>query len=96
MYCEGAAPVAVPQLAGKNVPQAAKVEGRVDGRAAELAQSEEFAAAVASARAGPYRRMCSPRTSRTSRTTSPVRRDRREAGEPHGRDKTTLMIRLAQ
>ena len=81
---------------GKNVPQATKVEVVSTAAAAELAQREEFAAAVAS------RAAASPTTLNVlaeniedqphNVTRFAVIGDRAE--ERTGRDKTTLMIRL--
>ncbi len=82
---------------GKNVPQANIIEVASTARAAELAQGEEFAAAVASrAAAGAYRLMVLAENIEDQPhnvTRFAVIAER--PGERTGRDKTTLMIRLA-
>src|SRR5262249_38324808 len=81
---------------GKNGPQAAKVEVVSPARAAELAQNQEVAAAVASRRAAaPYRlhvRAENIEDQPHNVTRFAVIAER--PGERTGRDKTTLMLRL--
>ena len=81
---------------GKNVPQAAKVEVVSTARAAELAQSEEFAAAVASrAAAAPYRlNILAENIEDQPHNVTRFAVIAEKPGERTGRDKTTLMIRL--
>jgi chorismate mutase/prephenate dehydratase len=82
---------------GKNLPQAAKVETGSTAAAAELAQHEEFAAAVASRAAGIAYRLdvlaenIEDQPHNVTRFAVITER----AEERTGRDKTTLMIRLA-
>jgi chorismate mutase/prephenate dehydratase len=81
---------------GKNVPQAAKVEVVSTARAAELAQSEEFAAAVASrSAASPYRlNVLAENIEDQPHNVTRFAVIAEKPGERTGRDKTTLMIRL--
>ncbi len=82
---------------GKNVPQAAKVEVVSTAAAAELAAREEFAAAVASRAAAAAHRLnilaenIEDQPHNVTRFAVIAERP----GERTGRDKTTLMIRLA-
>jgi chorismate mutase/prephenate dehydratase len=82
---------------GKNVPQAAKVEVVSTARAAELAQSEEFAAAVASrAAATAYRlNVLAENIEDQPHNVTRFAVIAEKPGERTGRDKTTLMLRLA-
>jgi chorismate mutase / prephenate dehydratase len=81
---------------GKNVPQANKIEVVSTARAAELAQSEQFAAAVASrAAAAPYRlNILAENIEDQPHNVTRFAVIAEKAGERTGRDKTTLMIRL--
>ncbi|MBV8267366.1 MAG: prephenate dehydratase, partial [Planctomycetaceae bacterium] len=81
---------------GKNVPQATKVEVVSTARAAELAQSEEFAAAVASrAAAAPYRlNVLAENIEDQPHNVTRFAVIAERAEERTGRDKTTLMLRL--
>ncbi len=81
---------------GKNVPQAAKVEVVSTARAAELAQNEEYAAAVASrSAAGPYRlQVLAENIEDQPHNVTRFAVIAEKGGERTGRDKTTLMIRL--
>ena len=82
---------------GKNVPQAVKVEVVSTAAAAELAQREEFAAAVASrAAAGAYRlNVLAENIEDQPHNVTRFAVIAERAGERTGRDKTTLMIRLS-
>jgi chorismate mutase/prephenate dehydratase len=82
---------------GKNLPQAAKVEVVSTAAAAELAQREEFAAAVASrAAAGAYRlNVLAENIEDQPHNVTRFAVIGERAEERTGRDKTTLMIRLA-
>jgi chorismate mutase/prephenate dehydratase len=82
---------------GKNVPQAAKVEVVSTAAAAELAQREEFAAAVASrAAAGAYRLdVLAENIEDQPHNVTRFAVIAERAEERTGRDKTTLMIRLS-
>jgi chorismate mutase/prephenate dehydratase len=82
---------------GKNVPQAAKVEVVSTAAAAELAQREEFAAAVASrAAANPYRlNVLAENIEDQPHNITRFAVIGESAEARTGRDKTTLMIRLA-
>ncbi len=82
---------------GKNVPQAAKVEVVSTAAAAELAQREDFAAAVASrAAAGPYRlNVLAENIEDQPHNVTRFAVIAERPGERTGRDKTTLMLRLA-
>jgi chorismate mutase/prephenate dehydratase len=84
---------------GKNLPQSAKIEVVSTGAAAELAQREEFAAAVASrAAAGAYRLNVLAENIEDQPhnvTRFAVIAEHADAEVRTGRDKTTLMIRLA-
>jgi chorismate mutase/prephenate dehydratase len=81
---------------GKNVPQAHKIEVVSTARAAELAQSEEYAAAVASrAAAGAYRlNVLAESIEDQPHNVTRFAVIAERPGERTGRDKTTLMIRL--
>jgi chorismate mutase/prephenate dehydratase len=81
---------------GKNVPQAAKVEVVSTARAAELAQSEEYAAAVASrAAASAYRlNVLAENIEDQPHNVTRFAVIAEKPGERTGRDKTTLMLRL--
>jgi chorismate mutase/prephenate dehydratase len=81
---------------GKNVPQAAKVEVVSTAAAAELAQREEFAAAVASrAAANPYRlNVLAENIEDQPHNVTRFAVIGEKAEARTGRDKTTLMIRL--
>jgi chorismate mutase / prephenate dehydratase len=81
---------------GKNVPQANKIEVVSTARAAELAQSEQYAAAVASrAAAAPYRlNILAENIEDQPHNVTRFAVIAEKAGERTGRDKTTLMIRL--
>jgi chorismate mutase/prephenate dehydratase len=81
---------------GKNVPQAAKVEVVSTARAAELAQNEEYAAAVASrAAASAYRlNVLAENIEDQPHNVTRFAVIAERPGERTGRDKTTLMIRL--
>jgi chorismate mutase/prephenate dehydratase len=82
---------------GKNVPQAAKVEVVSTAAAAELAQREEFAAAVASrAAAVAYRlNVLAENIEDQPHNVTRFAVIAEKPGERTGRDKTTLMLRLA-
>jgi len=82
---------------GKNVPQAAKVEVVSTAAAAELAQREEFAAAVASrAAANPYRlNVLAENIEDQPHNITRFAVIGENAEARTGRDKTTLMIRLS-
>ncbi len=81
---------------GKNVPQAAKVEVVSTAAAAELAQREEFAAAVASrAAATAYRlNVLAENIEDQPHNVTRFAVIAEKPGERTGRDKTTLMLRL--
>jgi chorismate mutase/prephenate dehydratase len=81
---------------GKNVPQANKIEVVSTARAAELAQSEQYAAAVASrAAAAPYRlNVLAENIEDQPHNVTRFAVIAERPGERTGRDKTTLMIRL--
>ncbi len=82
---------------GKNVPQAAKIEVVSTAAAAELAQREEFAAAVASrAAAGAYRlNVLAENIEDQPHNVTRFAVIAERGGERTGRDKTTLKIRLS-
>jgi chorismate mutase/prephenate dehydratase len=84
---------------GKNVPQAAKIEVVSTAAAAELAQREEFAAAVASRAAASAYRLnvlaANIEDQPHNVTRFAVIAERGDAESRTGRDKTTLMIRLS-
>ncbi len=82
---------------GKNVPQATKVEVVSTAAAAELAQREDFAAAVASrAAAGAYRlNIMAENIEDQPHNVTRFAVIAERPGERTGRDKTTLMIRLS-
>ncbi len=82
---------------GKNVPQAAKVEVVSTAAAAELAQREEFAAAVASrAAANPYRlNILAENIEDQPHNITRFAVIGESAEARTGRDKTTLMIRIS-
>jgi chorismate mutase/prephenate dehydratase len=81
---------------GKNVPQAAKVEVVSTAAAAELAQREDFAAAVASrAAASPYQlRILAENIEDQPHNVTRFAVISERAEQRTGRDKTTLMVRL--
>jgi chorismate mutase/prephenate dehydratase len=81
---------------GKNVPQAAKVEVVSTAAAAELAQREEYAAAVASrAAAGAYRlNVLAENIEDQPHNVTRFAVIADKPGDRTGRDKTTLMMRL--
>ena len=82
---------------GKNVPQAAKIQVVSTAAAAELAQREEFAAAVASrAAATAYRlNVLAENIEDQPHNVTRFAVIAERAEERTGRDKTTIMIRLA-
>jgi chorismate mutase/prephenate dehydratase len=82
---------------GKNVPQAHQIDVVSTARAAELAQSEQFAAAVASrSAAGPYRlNVLAENIEDQPHNVTRFAVIAERPGERTGRDKTTLMLRLA-
>jgi chorismate mutase/prephenate dehydratase len=82
---------------GKNVPQANKIEVVSTARAAELAASELYAAAVASrAAAGAYKlNILAENIEDQPHNVTRFAVIAERPGERTGRDKTTLMIRLA-
>jgi chorismate mutase/prephenate dehydratase len=82
---------------GKNLPQAAKVEVVSTAAAAELAQREEFAAAVASRAAGTAYRLnlLAENIEDQPHNVTRFAVIGEKTEERTGRDKTTLMIRLA-
>ena len=82
---------------GKNLPQATKVEVVSTAAAAELAQREEFAAAVASrAAANPYRlRVLAENIEDQPHNVTRFAVIGERAEDRTGRDKTTLMLRLS-
>jgi chorismate mutase/prephenate dehydratase len=81
---------------GKNVPQAHKIEVVSTARAAELAASEQYAAAVASrAAAGAYKlNVLAENIEDQPHNVTRFAVIAERPGERTGRDKTTLMIRL--
>jgi chorismate mutase / prephenate dehydratase len=81
---------------GKNLPQAVKVEVVSTAAAAELAQREELAAAVASrAASGPYRlNVLAENIEDQANNVTRFAVIGERAEDRTGRDKTTLMIRL--
>jgi chorismate mutase/prephenate dehydratase len=81
----------------KNLPEAAKVEVVSTAAAAELAQREDFAAAIASRAAGNayHLNVFAEKIEDQSHNVTRFAVIGEKLEEPSGRDKTTLMIRLA-